>query len=90
MFINRLDLSKMIPKIPIINEIEFQGLILHEMKNFKEGKSKFYVRWFPMNILDDEYVICDRKSLKKKVKIGELNLRQKQIVSEKIFRGIFQ
>lgn len=87
---DELDLSQMLPKLPAINEIEFQGVILHEIKNFSGEKSKFYVRWIPMNILDDEYVICERKSLKKKVKIGELNLRQRQIVSEKIFKGILK
>lgn len=80
----------MLPKLPKIDEIEFNGVILHELKNFKDKNSKFYVRWIPLNILDDEYVESDEKLLRKKVKIGELNLRQRQIVSEKIFKGIFK
>lgn len=88
----RVQLGKIIPKIQEFpNEIEFQGLILHQWKNYDGEHPHYFVRWIPVNILDDEWVIADHAEatkLKKVVKLSELSGRQRRTVCEMIFKGL--
>jgi hypothetical protein len=88
----RVQLGKIIPKIQEFpNEIEFQGLILHQWRNYDGENLHFFVRWAPENIFDDEWVIADyarATKLKKNVKLAELSLRRRRVICEMILKGI--
>ncbi|KAL7012975.1 hypothetical protein ACKWTF_015124 [Chironomus riparius] len=88
----RVQLGKIIPKVQEFPaDIKFQGLILHQWRNYDRQHSHFFVRWIPVNILDDEWVIADHAKatkLKKTMKLSELNTRQRRRICEMIFKGL--
>lgn len=74
-----------LPKFP--REIVFQGVILNSWKNYDGQHLHYYVRWTPLNILNDEWIIADFAKitcLRKKVKICDMNTKQRRILCEKI------
>lgn len=88
--LDKLELSQMIPRLPAIDEIEFYGVILHKRETLDGADARYFVRWIPFNILDDEFVKCDlagSTKLKKKVRVSEMTFRQKQSVTEMITKG---
>lgn len=87
-YLRKIDLSTFLTKFRDITEIEFTGMIMYKLENHNEAK--FYVRWIPEKILDDEFMKfkdAQKTKLKRKVKVCELNFKQRQIVSEKILSG---
>lgn len=83
--LNRLELSQMLPRLEAVTEMKFVGIVLHK---HLDG-DRFYVRWRPFNVLDDEYVTCElavSTKLVKTVSIAEMTVRQKQAVCEKILK----
>ncbi|KAG5668123.1 hypothetical protein PVAND_016076 [Polypedilum vanderplanki] len=88
-----LRLEYLIPKLPEIpTEFEFHGMILHSWRNYDGQHLHYFVRWMPLNVLDDEWIIADYArvtKLKKKVKLSEMNFKQKRIICEKILSDKF-
>lgn len=75
----------MLPRLEAVTEMKFVGIVLHK---HLDG-DRFYVRWRPFNVLDDEYVTCElavSTKLVKTVSIAEMTVRQKQAVCEKILK----
>lgn len=87
------DFTNYLPKLPEINEIEFQGIILSHWTSLEGDKNSYRVRWFPFGILEDEDVIKETANvmnLKKKVKLDEMSYMQKKKVVEGILRGVLK
>lgn len=88
----KINLGTIIPKVEEFpNEIEFRGLILHRWMSFDGEHPHYFVRWIPLNILDDEWIVADYATavkLKKKVKLSDLNLQQRREICERIFKGV--